>query len=122
MEHWSKLATWQKIIIGTVLIAIAFAMPELMIIYDIGGFDLMFGFFLMYIQSIKAYVQSKLADIKESLTILYLSASSTLITDKRVFVIQASFFILAFAMTGSIYLSSLFLYPGFLLESGIGSI
>lgn len=115
MEKWNELPTWQKIAIGALLIAAAFVMPELMFFYDIGGMELMFGFFVMYLQSIKAYVHSKITAIKESIEILVISLSSTIANDRKVFSIQVAFCITAFLLTGSVYLSSLFVMPGFLL-------
>lgn len=120
MEYWNKLATWQKVLVGALLIGAAFIMPELMFFYDIGGMELMFGFAVMYLQSIKAYYHSKVAAFKQAIATFTIALSSTLVFDRRVFWVQASFCILVFGFTGSLYLASLFVFPGALLTGANG--
>ena len=84
---------------------------------QVGGIELIFGFMVMYIQSMRTLLEIKRQSFKRIINTIYASLLSTTAFKPRTFYLQSTFCVIAFVVTGSISLSMVFFMPGMLLNN-----
>lgn len=117
MEHWRNLSLFKKFIFGMLAIIGVLLLPELIFFMHVGGIELIFGFMVMYIQSMRTWLEIKRQSFKRIINTIYASLLSTTAFKPRTFYLQSTFCVIAFVVTGSISLSMVFFMPGMLLNN-----
>lgn len=91
--------------------------PEIGLLWQFGGIDIAFSALVLslipVVRVAKHYWRRVIEEIALGVGVLVDSASA----NPRVFALQASFCVIAFALTGSVSLSAVFFTPGLLLNN-----
>jgi len=113
---WNNLSIIQKgIFIAVMCLVVPFA-PEFILMSQIGGVELVFGFLFLYYKPVILRVQSFINQVKIELSICAIAFKKSSAVQPRVYVTQALFYSCALVISGSILYSSVFLLPAFLLN------
>ncbi len=123
MFEWSTLNRLQKfffivLAIFAVWTTSFFAIPELLIIADIGGIEVIASFILLNVIAIRHWIHSKINTFRKKLLLCTVVLQNSCLSRQSFFFTCALVAGFALIASGSlIYSISLFLTPGLLLES-----
>lgn len=116
MKNWEDLTFIQKALIGIGILAIAAFAPEIALLLQFGGIEVAFAFLLLAFQPLIIWFHRAFAQIKNITNLAIISIRHSQSASPRVFVLQATFCCLAFALTGSGVFAFSFFMPGMLLN------
>lgn len=116
MNQWKQLNIVQKACIGLFILIVAAFLPELAFFVQLGGTEFALGalavYFLPVVARCRQFAQKAKAVTAMAVLSYQLSASS----QPRVFALQATFCVIAFAMTGSMPIALSLFMPGVLFN------
>ena len=118
MDNWKELSLIKKIFVGAAILVLVSFAPELMILVDVGGIELAFGYLLVYYKPLIEWLRSKYQAIIEDLKIAREIFFSSALARPKVFTVNAIYCTVFMLMTGSVFLSFGFFLPA-LFVSGI---
>ncbi len=116
MNRWKDLNFLYKVIIGALLLAGAFIMPELMFVLDIGGLEMAFGFLVLYYKSILTWFEHKLDSIRSILNTVFDVLINSSVATPKTFSVHAVYCVLVLFGSGSLLFSMSFFCHGILIK------
>ncbi|MCO7224114.1 hypothetical protein [Pleionea sp. CnH1-48] len=116
MDNWKELSLIKKILIGTMIIVAAFFAPELMILIDVGGIDLAFGFLLYYYKPVIEWFKAKIDAIKAELQIARDIIVNSALSRPKVFTLNTAYCSICLLVTGSLLFSFSFFLPALMVS------
>lgn len=116
MKNWEDLTFIQKALIGISILAIAAFAPEIALLLQFGGIEVVFAFLFLAFQPLIAWLRRFHTQIKDITNLAIISLRHSKSARPRVFAVQATFCCLAFALTGSSIFAFSFFMPGMLLN------
>jgi len=105
MNSWKDLSLTKKIIFGALIIVATIFAPELMILVDVGGIDLAFGFLLFYYKPTIEWFKSKIYALKNNLQIARDIILNSALVRPKIFVVNAVYCGIFLLVTGSVLFS-----------------
>jgi hypothetical protein len=111
MKIWYELTKPQKIVLGIVFLMLVPLMPELAIVVDFGGLEMIVAFTLLNAQPFLMWLKSRYDMVKEWGAIARSAMSKSALAKPRVFVVSGVFCSVAMVLTGSVVLSLAFILP-----------
>ena len=119
MKNWEDLSLFQKLIIGVVIIAIALLAPEIALLLQFGGIEVAFAFLLFSLKPVLVLIQNYYSKIENVVSLAIVSWRYSASARPNVFAIQASFYVVAFAITGSTLFAASFFMPALLFNGAL---
>lgn len=119
MKNWEELSLFQKLIIGFAIIAVAVLAPEIAMLLQFGGIEVAFTFLLFCLKPALDVIQNWYTKFERIAATVVISWRHSASAKPSVFAIQASFCLLAIAMTGSSFFAVSFFMPGLILNGAL---
>ncbi len=117
MKKWQDLGIISRILLGILFLAAAMIMPELMLIIDVGGLEMVFGFFVLYIKAIVTWFNYKLDQIKSVLNVVTDIVMNSSVANPKTLSVHAVYCVLVFLGSGSLLFSMSFFFQGILINT-----
>jgi hypothetical protein len=117
MKKWKDLGLISQVIIGVLFFGAAIIMPELMFVIDLGGLELVFGFLVLYFNSIIAWFSHKLNAIKSVLKIAVEIVLNSSVAKPKILTVHAVYCALVLFGSGSLLFSMSFFFQGILINA-----
>ena len=111
MSKWEDLNWYQKAAFWCAIGVIGWFSPEIVLLFQFGGIEVVFAFVAYYCLPILRQIHSFVAKIKEVSSIAYATYQTSASAKPKVFFVQATFCTAAFVLTGSVAFACLFLMP-----------
>ncbi|MGB0899028.1 MAG: hypothetical protein ACPGSN_07230 [Psychrobium sp.] len=116
MQSWKKLSSWQKALVSIVVLSAVVVMPELLPLIDIGGIELIFGFIVLNYKNAVHWFTAKARHMSAIISIVKHAISASVLCRPKVYIIHAGICSLALLITGSLVISTSFLFPVILMN------
>jgi hypothetical protein len=113
---WEKLSTFHKVVFVVFISFLVPLMPELILLADAGGVELVFTFLVLYFKPILTKVQMVIYKLKVDLAIAGSAFKSSAFYQPKVFTLQAVFSVVAVIVTGSFIYAGVFFMPALILN------
>lgn len=114
-DKWITLKTWQKVVLALLLIAMVPFMPELLIVVDFGGLEMLVGLSIMYFKSLQMLFLSQYDKFCQKLLIMKLALSENSINQPSTFAVHSLASISVLFITGSVALSCAIWLPAMVI-------
>lgn len=111
MIKWEQLTWYQKAAFWCVIGVVGWFAPEIALLFHFGGIEVVFAFIAVYAVPILRQLRSIYAKCAEVMTLAVVTYKESAAAQPRVFLLQASFCLTAFAVTGSVAFSAFFFMP-----------
>ncbi|WP_448550173.1 hypothetical protein [Thalassotalea fusca] len=113
---WQNLKTIQKILfVVAISIAVPFA-PELIVLADLGGIELVLSFLVLYYKPLLLRLDAVYRKVKAEFYIGISGIKYSAMSQPKVFTIQAAFSCIALMFTGSFIYAAVFFMPAMLFN------
>ncbi len=117
MKNWENLSFVQKIFVGLTLLAMVGLAPEIALLLQFGGMEVAFAFLLFTLKPIFTWWQHSFGTLKKAISLAVILLRHSASAKPAVFTLQASFCLLAVALTGSTVFAFSFFMPGLMMNS-----
>ena len=108
---WKSLGVIPKVMFILVITAIIPFAPELMLIVDFGGMELVFGFLMIYYQPIILRIKRVIASIEQTFVLLSIAVKNSLIVQPKVYLTHSIMSVCVLFFTGSLMYSVALFMP-----------
>ncbi|MGJ8664175.1 MAG: hypothetical protein ACSHWU_11010, partial [Marinicella sp.] len=95
----------------------AMIMPELVYLIDLGGIELILGFMVLYVKSLIAWFELRIAEIKRFIDVVYQTLLNSALSRPHVLSFQVVYSLMVMGITGSVLFSLSFIGPVLLVNS-----
>ncbi|TKB43662.1 hypothetical protein [Thalassotalea mangrovi] len=112
---WQSLTKAQKFLVIIALLAVLPFAPELMLIADIAGIEVLLSCLLIYYRPLLFKLRGLIDQSKQTLDVILHCFRQSAVIHPGIYVTQATFYTLAVVLFGTGTFALLFLIPGFLL-------
>ena len=119
MKNWEDLSLFQKLIIGVIIIDVAMLAPEIALLLQFGGIEVAFAFLLFSLKPILALAQNYYSKIENVVSLAIFSWRYSASARPSVFALQASFCVVALAISGSTLFAASFFMPALLFNGAL---
>ena len=102
VKNWKDLSVIKRTVIGFMLIFMLLFLPEMMFLIDLGGLELVYGFVLLYINSIKQNLINFLSYVKSFLFTFSINYHKSVISHPTNFCYQILLSVMCLLFTDSI--------------------
>ncbi|MGQ8366199.1 hypothetical protein [Glaciecola sp. 1036] len=116
MIKWEDLKWYQKAGFICVICVVAWFAPEITLLLQFGGIEVVFAFAVMYFSPILAQVKQFHQKLKSSIDLAIVTFQTSASARPKVFCLQAGFCCMAFLLTSSVTFSAVFFMPGLLFN------
>lgn len=116
MKMWNNLNIIQKGIFIAVMCLVAPFAPEFILMSQVGGIELVFGFLVIYYKLVIVKVQSFIEQVKIELSICEEAFKNSASIQPKMYFTQALFYSCALVLTGSIVYAFIFFLPALMLN------
>lgn len=113
-KQWFKLNRWQQFIVFLCLLVLVPVMPELLLVVDIGGLEMLVALTMLYFRPAIVWLRARYDDCCRYFVIAQLALKHSPLSQQRVWLLQGTFSSIAMLLTSSLIVAFVLWLPALL--------